>query len=653
MNTLLLVAFFGFILFAKGGPLHITTQFIDGDVSFFWNGDPGVPYFVLTTGNNKTMGTWYRIFERQYTVKNALLYDSISINVRAPDDPSDNKFTYKVSKIESNVNNSVKISWTAPYFPRAGEYIIYHANKVNRSIISVYSNDVTLDQTKYEYHSRPLTSTNISFEIKDITPDDAGYYNGGTKTKAAWSGGGVVLIVHNKPSKPNIQGNLNILVGNSLELTCTCTSSSSTTPEYYARLHPLSPLSYTWYVNNTQLYGETDKTLRLRVTRNHKYNHYSCTARDKLESDRSDPVKINPMYTSDKLTISPSPSLNLYNKLPVKEGETVGPYTCTADCNPPCDISWKYKDSTSGGFFDVASTALLGSHFVNRSIALYRCIAQYSPDKDFKIIENIILDVHYLDEPQLVYNENSPIYTYEELQVQEKTSLHLYCHCSDTDEYTCTGESTGLSSKKKVFRINVNCDLRLNSKDTVELIKGFMVGSQRTVIIKIPVIAYPPPVTSRFTWVDPKGQMINGTNVALLKTHALYSFLITSVVLLPEVEHYGEYSVQYNGKSLTKIPITKRDDFLSESDRKSTFTIVTTSNDKTRTDMKANGQGNQNVQVLEIEKLKLENRKLHEEIQKTKLEKETLQAAKNLYNAKLMLILKENKEVAPSILGQL
>ena len=105
---------------------------------------------------------------------------------------------------------------------------------------------------------------------------------------------------------------------------------------------------------------------------------------------------------------------------------------------------------------------------------------------------------------------------------------------------------------------NILGDLRLNSKDTVELIKGFMVGSQRTVIIKIPVIAYPPPVTSRFTWVDPKGQMINGTNVALLKTHALYSFLITSVVLLPEVEHYGEYSVQYNGKSLTKIPITKR-----------------------------------------------------------------------------------------------
>ena len=99
-----------------------------------------------------------------------------------------------------------------------------------------------------------------------------------------------------------------------------------------------------------------------------------------------------------------------------------------------------------------------------------------------------------MDEPQLIYNENSPIYTSQEVQVQENTSLHLYCHvngnpnptirlrrglnsnviaeanstkwlnhtinslqCSDTDEYTCSGDSTGLPSKKIVFRINVIC----------------------------------------------------------------------------------------------------------------------------------------------------------------------------------------------------
>ena len=70
-----------------------------------------------------------------------------------------------------------------------------------------------------------------------------------------------------------------------------CSSFLTTAPDYYARLRTLS---YTWYVNNTKL-GETSKTLRLRVTRNHKYNQYSCTAREKLESDRSDPMKINPL----------------------------------------------------------------------------------------------------------------------------------------------------------------------------------------------------------------------------------------------------------------------------------------------------------------------------------------------------------------------
>lgn len=52
--------------------------------------------------------------------------------------------------------------------------------------------------TKYTYTSRLFDSTNIVFEIKDITLYDAGYYNSGTSDEAAWSGGGVVLIVSGK-----------------------------------------------------------------------------------------------------------------------------------------------------------------------------------------------------------------------------------------------------------------------------------------------------------------------------------------------------------------------------------------------------------------------------------------------------------------------
>ena len=43
------------------------------------------------------------------------------------------------------------------------------------------------------------------------------------------------------------------------------------------------------------------------------------------------------------LSIDPKPELN-NGKLTVMEEETVGPYNCSADCNPPCEIKWRYKD---------------------------------------------------------------------------------------------------------------------------------------------------------------------------------------------------------------------------------------------------------------------------------------------------------------------
>ena len=94
------------------------------------------------------------------------------------------------------------MSWTAPYFSRVGIYNIYHIDNVNRSTLIIHVNDhlgrATFKRSKYEYVSRPYTSTNITFEIRDITADDAGYYNGGYNAEAAWSGGGVFLIVHSK-----------------------------------------------------------------------------------------------------------------------------------------------------------------------------------------------------------------------------------------------------------------------------------------------------------------------------------------------------------------------------------------------------------------------------------------------------------------------
>lgn len=52
-----------------------------------------------------------------------------------------------------------------------------------------------VSKAKFIYLSQPINSVNIMFTIRGITLDDAGYYNGGQSSEAAWSGGGVVLIV--------------------------------------------------------------------------------------------------------------------------------------------------------------------------------------------------------------------------------------------------------------------------------------------------------------------------------------------------------------------------------------------------------------------------------------------------------------------------
>lgn len=101
---------------------------------------------------------------------------------------------FSVYKIESKEGDNVTISWTAPFFPSAGTYEIYHTNKVTRSIITVKSDNVTFQPNKYEYLSQPLTSVDVTFMIRDITLADAGYYAGGIKEDDASSGGGVVLI---------------------------------------------------------------------------------------------------------------------------------------------------------------------------------------------------------------------------------------------------------------------------------------------------------------------------------------------------------------------------------------------------------------------------------------------------------------------------
>lgn len=95
------------------------------------------------------------------------------------------------------------ISWTAPFFPLSGQYNFYHTYRRKHSTIFsvtfdriIYLRDVL--SPKYIYLTRPFNSTNMTFEIRNVTLDDAGFYNGGTiydDENTRMSGEGVVLIV--------------------------------------------------------------------------------------------------------------------------------------------------------------------------------------------------------------------------------------------------------------------------------------------------------------------------------------------------------------------------------------------------------------------------------------------------------------------------
>ena len=67
---------------------------MDGNVIFSWNGDPAPRYYVQITRDDESNYPWYTVTRTQYTVEDALLYDSISIKVQVPGDKI-NDMTYK------------------------------------------------------------------------------------------------------------------------------------------------------------------------------------------------------------------------------------------------------------------------------------------------------------------------------------------------------------------------------------------------------------------------------------------------------------------------------------------------------------------------------------------------------------------------------
>nr|XP_022304273.1 uncharacterized protein LOC111111531 isoform X2 [Crassostrea virginica] len=571
----------------RGDELTISPSFKNCDVLFSWN-NLQKKYYDVRINNTP----WARVFEPKYTVKDALMYnDNIRINVRAEHSSKDNTLTYNVSTVESKTGANLTISWSVSFFPRQGIFDIFHMkNNESTQIISVSTNNSPkITKPKYRYLSQPYNSTCISFGIIGITLDDAGYYAGGTDASNALSSGrGVFLKVSGHPTKPNIRGNLNVSVGSYFELTCL--SKSTSAPDYYARLEKLS---YMWLVNGTKMDNKNNQKLSLHVTKDIRYNKYSCTAMGKkLESEPSDTVKINPLYKPDKLSIDPKPKLK-NGTLTVKEGETIGPYDCSADCNPPCEIIWKYKD-TAGTLHDATfSGYTLSVLTVSRNISLLRCIAKYMDERDNKRKHNIFFDVQYLDNPVLFVSD-----TFEEpnhtVKIKEGKEFQISCNvngnpepkmtlrkvasdskinqstsgdwlnhtmkslqCSDIGTYKCTGMSPGFNNTEKMFRINVTCDTRLDYSLPMKTLYGSKSGQDIKVTVAVPVIANPPPQKSSVTWFGPVENL--GIASTVSQQDVPYKHRINSSIPILNQNYFGNYTLKYNMTDVVTITINAED----------------------------------------------------------------------------------------------
>nr|XP_011418983.2 uncharacterized protein LOC105322142 [Crassostrea gigas] len=419
--------------------------------------------------------------------------------------------------------------------------------------------------------------------IRNTTLEDSGYYAGGVSSEAAWMEGGVVLIVLDKPSKPKVNGDTDKMIDTYAALTCS--SNSTSAPDYYSKL---VTLSYTWFVNDTKMDGETDETLRFQVTRAHKYNRYSCEATAmELESYRSDTVQINPLYGPLKIILTPQPKLNRFYTLTIREGQTIGPYQCKVDCNPPCNKTWKYKDS-SGSISVISKEGILEQQRLNRNISVLLCEAKWG--NDTVIDKSITLDVQYLEKPIIFIND---VMT-SDWEEKQHTPLQISCYvdgnpppkirlirgqgnskiifeeqvdkwlnyaiessqCYDSDNYICAGSSSAFNSSTKMFKINVLCKPRIDDSVYFKTIYGSKSGSNITVKVTVPLVANPAPELSNFTWVSPESQP-NSTTI--LQGDVIYKHCIESTIEMYDRNHFGNYTLMYNGETVAKITIIPED----------------------------------------------------------------------------------------------
>ena len=84
---------------------------------------------------------------------------------------------------------------------------------------------------------------------------------------------------------------------------------------------------------------------------------------------------------------------------------------------------------------------------------------------------------------------------------------------------------------------------------------GSKSGESIYVPVSVPLIANPPPKASDITWSGPTGQLTISSIVS--QQSAIYKHLVRSFIPITDRNYFGNYTMEYNGKSIISVIISE------------------------------------------------------------------------------------------------
>ncbi|XP_062619410.1 uncharacterized protein LOC134280979 isoform X2 [Saccostrea cucullata] len=257
----------------------IQIEFEDGSLIFDWKQtiSSDGPFHVIITRDSQS-SEMFTINNKSFVVHDLLNFSSVSISVKQQKDWAITYYnkTFEVAVLSSSSGYDKVIHWEMPYFPKSGDIRIFHEQRPKEPILKIEDPNVFCrNPHKYKYMSFPVNSVFVNFTIINTTLNDAGFYYDKIHLSDVADTG--------EPTRPIINGQSKIKVGELVNLTCY--SRSTSTPIYYKQF---PQLRYTWFINGTEVPSFRGGVFVFTAKKNHRFIPITCQSTEFESSQMSD-----------------------------------------------------------------------------------------------------------------------------------------------------------------------------------------------------------------------------------------------------------------------------------------------------------------------------------------------------------------------------